>query len=652
MSSYVCNDEISLYVNDIEKNSLSIIDGWMGSDILVEILKRKHIDIKLFRDTYAKGVLNYFIGILKSENQLGDCPVMHKMLKMFSDHNINSQEVFLICAQFKRAFINFLFEANIASQNIVDNLNFMLDENFAGVISTYDDIIKKHERELKIEKKRLHEYTNAIDASMIVSKTDTEGRITYINKKFIEVSGYSEKELIGKTHAVVRHENTPDALYKEMWNTITLKKTWNGMYKNKKKNSQEYYVDAAIIPILDHNDNLSEYISLQYDVTNLMEVTQQAKAADVAKSNFLAAMSHELRTPLTGILGFMEKLEKGEQNRDRKEQFHTIRNSGETLLSIINDILDFSKIENGKLGIELFPVNLRYLLNNSFDTFGQLASAKNINLLRVVNDNLPDCIHADEIRLKQVVFNLMSNAVKFTNNGGNITLQARYLEKQKLLHISVLDTGVGISKDNMQKIFQAFTQEDISTTRKFGGTGLGLSISSQLISLMGGELKVKSELGKGSEFYFEIPVEVCNAEFEENQKSFITPDEDTNEMSFTGHALIVEDNKTNQMLMSMILDDLGLTYDIANDGAEGVLKYKLNKYDVILMDENMPVMNGIEATKLIREQEQDTHIPIIAVTANALVEDRERFLEAGMDDYISKPYTEEDIVRALRKYIL
>ena len=185
----------------------------------------------------------------------------------------------------------------------------------------------------------------------------------------------------------------------------------------------------------------------------------------------------------------------------------------------------------------------------------------------------------------------------------------------------------------------------MSTTRKFGGTGLGLSISLHLINLMGGALKLESEAGKGSTFYFDIPVDVCSTKVQES-----TTIEEYGDIQIQGHVLVVEDNKTNQMLLGMILDDNGLSYDIADNGAEGILKYKYNKYDVILMDENMPIMNGIEATKILRE-EHKSKIPIIAVTANALIQDRERFLEAGMDDYISKPYTEGDILKVLQKYL-
>jgi len=369
----------------------------------------------------------------------------------------------------------------------------------------------------------------------------------------------------------------------------------------------------------------------------LNKARERAEQASIAKSDFLTNMSHEIRTPMTGMLGFIERLIKDETDAERLKKLQVVENSGQTLLEIINDILDFSKIENGKIELESFPFNIGQLFENSLDTFSSLSSTKNISLHKMIDENLPASILGDQTRLKQVVFNLMSNAIKFTSDGGKITLHVRYHKETQSIYIAVIDNGVGIAKDNLEKIFEAFSQEDVSTTRKFGGTGLGLSISSHLVRLMGSELKVESVVSKGSKFYFELPIEISSKN-SSTDKEEIT--EDSDDLScMQGHLLIVEDNKTNQMLMSMILDDLDLTYDIANDGAEGVLNFKNKKYDAILMDENMPIMNGIEATILIREleiEESLKKVPIIAVTANALTGDKEKFIEAGMDDYIPK----------------
>lgn len=377
----------------------------------------------------------------------------------------------------------------------------------------------------------------------------------------------------------------------------------------------------------------------------------QAEEATKAKSSFLANMSHEIRTPMTGILGFVELLASKETDPERKKQFNIIKNSSNTLLTIINDILDFSKIENGKLDIESHPSKIVDFLQEIKVIFDEIMIKKNITFEFIIGDNIPNYILIDEVRVKQVILNLLNNAVKFTNNNGLIIFEAIYDKNEEKLFVTVSDTGIGISKDKLEHIFEAFSQEDVSITRKFGGTGLGLTISSKLVSLMGGSLKVESKVGEGSRFYFDIKSKVCkDIDFDrEIDKPKIDKKTDLN-----GHILIVDDNETNQILLKAYLERLSFTYDLANDGIEAVEMYKQNFYDVILMDENMPNMNGIEATKVIRNIEKENksiHTPIVALTANALKEDRVNFLNAGMDEYISKPYTEKDIESVLNIFL-
>ena len=405
------------------------------------------------------------------------------------------------------------------------------------------------------------------------------------------------------------------------------------------------------------NDELEERV--QRRTNDLKEATQEAieakkiaESATKAKSEFLANMSHEIRTPMTGILGFLGQLEKEEKDPKRLKNFEIIRVSAKALLNVINDILDFSKIESGKLEIEYHPVNIHNLAENCVKIFSELAGVKNIKIENILDETTPMCIYGDEMRLQQVLYNLVNNAVKFSNENTTIRIKTEFNSQRKTLSIAVIDEGVGIAEEKIQKIFEAFSQEDISTTRRFGGTGLGLTISARLIQLMNSELKVESKVGKGSRFYFELPIEVCTQETVSKSSAILDNNEEMKE--FIGNVLVVEDNKTNQMLMGMILNDSNVSFDVANDGTEAVMMYQKNEYNLILMDENMPVMNGIEATKHIREiEKEENHVPItiVAVTANALVDDREKFLEAGMNDYISKPYTEEEILRVLRQYL-
>ncbi len=375
---------------------------------------------------------------------------------------------------------------------------------------------------------------------------------------------------------------------------------------------------------------------------------QRAQEALKIKSEFLANMSHEIRTPLNAMFGFIKLLEEKNLDKESKKYLEIVEKSGETVLNVINDILDFSKIESGKLKIEKITFNPKSEIEIIYNLFEAKASESNINLF-IKEHNLNDNIVSDPIRIKQVISNLLSNAIKFTPRDKNVYLTIKY--ENEYLYVEVKDEGIGIPKEKLITIFEAFTQADSSTTRKYGGTGLGLTISYKLIKLLGGELKVESEVNKGSKFYFTIPAK-------KGQKVIKKEKQKIDDEKFNFHLLLAEDNKANQMFMQVILKKLGLTFDIANDGVEAFDMYKKNydKYDLILMDENMPNMTGSEATKKIREFEKENNLKpifIVAVTANALSGDKEKFLEAGMDEYLSKPldiFKLKDILRKLNEY--
>ena len=373
--------------------------------------------------------------------------------------------------------------------------------------------------------------------------------------------------------------------------------------------------------------------------------SKEAENSAKVKAKFLANMSHEIRTPLNSILGFTSLLQEEELTASAKNYVNIIEKSSKSLLGIINDILDFSKIEEGKLTIEKIPFNLDDEIENIAQMFYAKADEKNITF-KVTKHNTNIYIKTDPIRLKQVVLNLLSNAFKFTPENKTIELCVKF-ENNKI-YIRVKDEGIGIPPEKIEHIFEEFSQADTSTTRKYGGTGLGLSISSSLVKLLGGELKVKSEVNKGSEFYFSIPaIKTTPPKKEEKQVS---------NQQFNYYVLLVEDNKANQMFMSVILKKLGIKFDIANDGIEAVEMCKKNhdKYDLILMDENMPNMTGRVATKEIREFEKENNLKeiyIVALTANALTGDKDKFLEAGMNDYLSKPLNVEKLIAIFRKMV-
>ena len=374
----------------------------------------------------------------------------------------------------------------------------------------------------------------------------------------------------------------------------------------------------------------------------LVNAKEEALASSKSKSDFLASMSHEIRTPLNAIMGFIDLLQIKENDTTKLYYLKTINKSSKSLNGIINDILDFSKIESGNFELDYIDFDPVDELKSTHDLFQAKCEEKSIHLHMNFKD-VPDYLEGDILRIKQVLNNLLSNAVKFTKDNKNIIINIEY--KHNNLIVSVKDEGIGISAEYKNNIFKSFTQADSSTTRQYGGTGLGLSISYNLVKLMNGELKLKSELGKGSEFYFSIPLNIGH---ETKKKVLKYKDIILDPIKI----LVVEDNKANQMFMIAMLDSIEQECDIASDGVEALEFFKKNKYDIILMDENMPNMNGIIATQEILKIEKDKnleHTQIVALTANALKGDRERFLEAGMDDYLSKPLEKDRLIEVLHK---
>ena len=370
-----------------------------------------------------------------------------------------------------------------------------------------------------------------------------------------------------------------------------------------------------------------------------------AIASSKAKADFLANMSHEIRTPLNAIIGFIHLLQENEIDELKQNYLNIINSSSQSLIGVIDDILDFSKIESGKLLINKIDFNPYKEFQNIIHIFDATCIEKNINLSIILDNNLPNSINTDLLRVKQVITNLISNSIKFTKADKNIIVDINYTNN--LLTVSIKDEGKGIQADKLELIFEAFTQENNSTTREYGGTGLGLSISSKLVKLLGGKLQVKSKLGVGSEFYFSIPVTIG--------KEIISPNVQNDTTLFAGKKiLLVEDNKSNQIFMQVVLKKLNLKFDLAEDGIEAIEAFKNNNYHLILMDENMPNLNGIDATKAIIaiEEERDIkHTPIIALTANALSGDREKFLQAGMDEYLTKPLNKSKLIQTLNQFL-
>ena len=758
--------------------------------------------------------------------------------------------------------------------------------------------IKQTSIELKHNVALTNQYKNAVDASALVSKTDKDGVITYVNEHFCKVSQYTKEELIGKKHNIVRDPQVSPFIFKKMWQTLLSGKIWRGSFSNRAKDGSLYYVDATIMPIFDEEGEIEEFIAIRqditkqvqarnrikekerliraifdnqdsivihaskskgmlgvnkklfeyfefknfedfkskhqcicelfleeegyvnvkqhpnwldditsnedkdykvkmrtktgkvhtftirikriqdeyiinlYDITKLEEALMRAYSSEKAKSLFLANMSHEIRTPLNGILGFTDLLMRKQLDKDTKRYVEIIHKSGETLLGVVNDVLDFSKLESGELELYETEVNLFKEMEAAVSTFASLSKKKKINYYAYIDTKLPKSVLCDIQRLKQVMNNLISNAIKFTPEDGEVTVRVELVKTEDnyaTVHFSVKDSGIGIAKEKLASVFDAFSQADNSISREFGGTGLGLAISNQYITMMGSRIHLESEVGKGSEFYFDLDLEivdgsrsfgvdekaknktiavvnshngivcrvntiiyryldawnysykelnsleevndeidiliVCSKIFETQQCQdlltrysnlelvYIEGAQDSLECDaknfhrieqpMTGSALfdtlislmdpqlfdtacdnktvqkvqksrskilVAEDNITNQMLISILLEERGIEYKIVSNGKEVLDEIAANDtYDLIFMDINMPVLDGIEATKKLREQGYEKSI--VSLSANVIESDTEAFKEAGMNDILNKPIVPRELDSILEKYL-
>ena len=611
---------------------------WVSYDSPNTILREHNIDEEYFITNYANGVFDYFMGVIAGNTEIGNCPVMQELLVYLKYREISADELFELCSHFRRSMLDFSYDSGLNSKQIFEEISYIFDKNFRGILKFYTDTIFQ----------------------------------------------------------------------------------------------------------------------------KLIDARQEALLASQAKEYFLSNMSHEIRTPLNAILGFVNLLINEDISKKHRNYLNIILNSGENLLSIINDILDFSKLRSGEFTIEPKVFSLHEELSHTMELFVASANSKEITIISFINPNIPKELYGDILRIKQILSNFLSNAIKFTPEGGVIRVEAEC--NDGFLKINVTDSGIGISDEEITHIFEAFAQAQEHVEYNKHGTGLGLSISHQLAKLMGGNVGVESEVGKGSTFFVEIPIEVvtheCNIvediktyqelkmaiyakdmqlgvkhnsfikyaevfgmqlevvdtlentsdilifvheecdkniihqivdgtkpsialmsrEYDDYEKykhinsicfplycskihkafdELLNPRADTNydkkiTNKFKGHILIAEDNEANQELIKIILSKYGLTFDVANNGVEAFELYKNNKYDLILMDEQMPVMDGIEAVNRIIEYEELhglRHTPVSALTANVIKGAKERGLLSGFDAFLGKPVVLKELERLFMSYV-
>jgi len=522
----------------------------------------------------------------------------------------------------------------------------------------YDELKQSSQSALAQEKNKLLSVFTSLTDSVV--EIDINGNILYLNNAAMQALSPWQTTPIGQSllHFITLH--VPFSEHNLDHDSMVQWLSWGEQLRDDnatllQPDGSTLPISCALGPIITDN-KVSGHVAVFRDVrlqkeaeAELRKAKTLAEDAVKTKADFLATMSHEIRTPLNGVIGMANLLIDTPLNDEQKNYVQTLSRSAHVLLSLINDILDFSKIEAGKMHLESASFGFKPLLQDLRDMFTYPFEHKNIHYYERQSPNLPEVVSGDMSRLRQVLINLIGNALKFTAQG-SVTLDISVEDEQTdswRIRFAVTDTGIGISKEAQRKLFEAFTQADSSTTRKFGGTGLGLSISKKIINLMQGELAVQSELGKGSTFFFSINVGKSQEIIAEK---LLTPTEDADTApSHERVILLVEDNKVNQMVASKLLQKFGYAYATAENGEEALKQLAERSFDAVLMDCQMPIMDGFEATKTIRlmEQASGQHVPIIGLTANALDGDKERCMACGMDDYSTKPIKIEELKEKL-----
>jgi PAS domain S-box-containing protein len=524
------------------------------------------------------------------------------------------------------------------------------------------DITERMEKEAEIRKLSM-----AIEQSPVVFLIkDLDGIITYASPAFLSLTGYSSDEINGQHISILWSDRTGDELYDQLWRTIKAGRTWQGEWFSRKKSGEEYPERVTISPILDERGHIISFLSIKEDLTIRKKVQQEqvarqaAEQANRAKSIFLANMSHEIRTPLNAIIGFSQILKRDDaMPANQREQVQTILKSGEHLLSLINDVLDLSKIEAGHMRLSNTDFCLHDLLDSLETMFRLRVRDKGLQLFIERNQSVPKYINSDEGKLRQILINLIGNAIKFTKEG---TVTARFLaeevpgldedycaEGDLCLHLKVEieDTGPGISDEDLAGIFESFYQSEAG--REAGGTGLGLTISRSLVEMMGGRISVESRLGEGSIFRFHVPVKLGRDVVSHREPAFTENIVGLSPGTGPFRILAVDDNVDNLNLLRALLEPLGFQVKMAGNGLDGLKAFIEWSPHAVLMDMRMPVMDGYEAIRKIKSTLNGRATLVIALTASAFEEQKDKVMATGANDYLRKPFRREALLMKLGK---
>lgn len=543
-----------------------------------------------------------------------------------------------------------------------------------GFILTFFLLRKEQNQSRNTEKISATEPSNTLFAAALQSTRvgvlirnvkQQEQPVVFVNKAFSDITGYTMADTAMMSPGFLAGWQTDLKTLDAFNKAIHQSEPAVFNFLSYRKDGTSFWSEWYISPVVDRHGQTTHYVNFLTDMTQqrqteeaLLAAKEQAEHASAVKSNFLAMMSHEIRTPINGLLGVLNLLNDTTLNNEQKKLLITALTSGQALHEIINDILDYAKIEAGRINIAPEPFSLREMLQEIMDVSRPLVAEKKIELRLQVQDGAPRCLKGDAGRIRQVLLNFMSNAIKFTQKG-HIDLKVLHLMTQvrdgfpvSLLRFEVVDTGIGISAGDQERLFREFSQVEHPLTRRFGGTGLGLAISLRLVRLMNGEIGVESKPKEGSKFWFVLPLSVA-------EESTLPPPQraearDSVPLPFPSskRLLLVEDNETNRMVTCRYLQKAGFDPDLAETGGEAVIKASSAPYDLILMDISMPEMDGLEATRRIRALGGwAAEVPIIALTAHVMPGDRERCLAAGMNGHLRKPVSYETLVQTLKDWL-